>query len=108
MEDGGYFSLLLDDIKAGTLYRFRLEGEPTLYPDPASRFQPNGPHGPSMVIDPWFYRWSDMGWKGIELKGQVLYEMHVGTFTPEGKYRAAEQESNWRVLESLCALRSCH
>ena len=60
-----------------------------LYPDPASRFQPEGPHGPSEVVDPNGYSWSDRGWKGIGLKGQVIYEMHVGTFTPEGTWAAA-------------------
>ena len=91
-EDDGYFALHLPDLEAGALYRFRLDGKPTLYPDPASRFQPKGPHGPSMVIDPWAYRWSDMNWKGIQLPGQVLYELHVGTFTREGTYSAAERE----------------
>jgi maltooligosyltrehalose trehalohydrolase len=91
-EDGGYFSAHLADVDAGSLYSFRLDGEPTLYPDPASRFQPDGPHGPSMVVDPWSYRWSDMDWMGISMAGQVIYEMHVGTFTREGTYRAAERE----------------
>lgn len=91
-EEDGYFSIHFPDLEPGSLYRFRLDHEPTLYPDPASRFQPKGPHGPSMVIDPWSYRWSDMDWKGISMAGQVIYELHVGTFTPEGTYRAAERE----------------
>src|SRR5262245_26090722 len=77
----GYFSLTITDSTPGARYRFRLDGNPTLYPDPASRFQPEGPHGPSQVIDPWVYRWSDTNWKGVELAGQVFYEMHIGTFT---------------------------
>jgi len=88
----GYFSLTLPDLKPGTRYRFRLDGNATLYPDPVSRFQPEGPHGPSQVIDPWAYRWSDMNWKGVELAGQVFYEMHIGTFTREGTWAAAERE----------------
>jgi maltooligosyltrehalose trehalohydrolase len=91
-EDDGYFSLTIPDLKPGTLYRFRLNDERQLYPDPASRFQPDGPHGPSQIIDPWAYRWSDMNWKGVSLPGQVLCEMHVGTFTAEGTWSAAERE----------------
>ncbi len=91
-EVGGYFATLVADLSAGDLYRFRLDDHPDLYPDPASRFQPEGPHGPSMVVDPWSYRWSDMGWKGIALAEQVIYEMHVGTFTQEGTWAAAERE----------------
>src|SRR3954467_13237374 len=62
-EGGGFFSTILD-IEAGARYRFRLDGGSDLYPDPASRFQPDGPHGPSQLINPWTYRWSDMSWKG--------------------------------------------
>jgi maltooligosyltrehalose trehalohydrolase len=61
-------------------------------PDPASRFQPLGPEGPSQVIDPKSFSWTDDIWKGVLLPGQVLYEMHVGTFTPEGTWAAATCE----------------
>lgn len=88
-EDDGYFSALIPGVKSGTLYRFRLDGEETLYPDPASRFQPGGPHGPSQVVDPRDFRWTDQAWKGCPSHGQVVYEMHVGTFTPEGTWAAA-------------------
>src|SRR5262245_25475487 len=71
-EGNGYFGGHLADAGAGTLYRFRLDGEPGLYPDPASRFQPDGPHGPSQVIDPSAFRWTDGGWRGCGLAGQVL------------------------------------
>jgi maltooligosyltrehalose trehalohydrolase len=91
-EGNGYFSKHIPDLEAGTQYRFRVDDDPILCPDPASRFQPDGPHGPSQVVDPWAYRWSDMGWKGVSLPGQVLYEMHVGTFTREGTWAAAERE----------------
>ena len=91
-EGEGYFSTRIPDLAVGTRYRFRLDDDPTLYPDPASRFQPEGPHGPSQVVDPWAYRWSDPDWKGVALRGQVLYEMHVGTFTREGTWAAAERE----------------
>lgn len=89
-EEGGYFSALVE--RAGALYRFRLDGEDYLYPDPASRFQPEGPHGPSRVVDPASFRWTDAGWKGASLKGQVIYELHVGAFTREGTFDAAARE----------------
>ena len=91
-EDGGYFSGLAPDAGAGALYRFRLDGEDGLYPDPASRFQPDGPHGPSQVVDPLTFRWTDDDWPGAGPENQVLYELHVGTFTKEGTWAAAARE----------------
>lgn len=91
-EDEGYFSAHVRTAGAGTLYRFRLDGEDYLYPDPVSRFQPEGPHGPSGVVDPSAFRWADAEWKGARLKGQVVYEMHVGTFTREGTWESAARE----------------
>jgi maltooligosyltrehalose trehalohydrolase len=73
-------------------YRFRLDGARELYPDPAARFQPDGPHGPSQIVDPHAYRWSDQAWRGVSVRGQVIYEMHIGTFTLEGSWQAAERE----------------
>ncbi len=90
--EGGYFSGLVEGARAGDLYRIRLDGEPEGYPDPASRFQPEGPHGPSSVVDPGAYRWGDGGWGGVGATGQVMYEMHVGTFTPEGTWAAARAQ----------------
>ncbi|HEY7166055.1 MAG TPA: malto-oligosyltrehalose trehalohydrolase [Candidatus Binatia bacterium] len=90
-EADGYWSATVGEARAGDLYRFRInEGDPV--PDPASRFQPDGPMGPSMVIDPGLFQWNDRDWKGIRIEGQVLYEMHVGTFTREGTWRAAARE----------------
>jgi len=91
-EGGGYFSGQIAEAAAGTLYRYRLDGSDGPFPDPASRFQPEGPHGPSRVEDPGRYSWSDGAWKGVRLEGQVLYEMHIGTFTPEGTYASAIQK----------------
>ena len=91
-EAGGYFATVVAGIGAGALYRFRLDGDATLYPDPASRFQPEGPLGPSQVVDPSRFEWSDQAWAGITLEGQVFYEMHVGTFTPEGTWAAAAEK----------------
>jgi maltooligosyltrehalose trehalohydrolase len=83
----GYFSALVPGVGAGDRYRFRLDG--TLLADPASRFQPDGPFGPSEVVDPAAYPWKDRSWRGVSMPGQVLYELHLGTFTPEGTWHAA-------------------
>jgi maltooligosyltrehalose trehalohydrolase len=90
-EGDGYFSGLAEGIGAGALYRYRLDGGDA-FPDPASRFQPQGPHGPSRVVDPSTFPWTDGDWRGVRREGQVLYEMHVGTFTPEGTWEAASRE----------------
>jgi maltooligosyltrehalose trehalohydrolase len=89
-EPGGYFRGLIENAGAGSRYRFRLDGGVTV-PDPASRFQPDGPHGPSEVIDPATFEWSDAGWRGALMTNAIMYELHVGTFTPEGTWRAAAE-----------------
>lgn len=89
--DKGYFVGHASDLGVGTLYRYCIN-QAQSYPDPCSRFQPEGPHGPSMIIDPSAYEWQDEQWKGIEMKGQVFYEMHIGSFTAEGTFDAAAQE----------------
>jgi maltooligosyltrehalose trehalohydrolase len=92
-EDGGYFATLVDGVEPGALYRYRLDGEDRAYPDPASRFQPSGPHGPSEVVSAEDFHWTDHGWKGLpSLRGQVLYELHVGTFTEAGTWSAARSK----------------
>jgi maltooligosyltrehalose trehalohydrolase len=88
-EPQGYFSGTIAEARPGSLYRYRLDGESYLYPDPASRFQPEGPHGPSQVVDPSVFHWTDHAWHGLRLEGQVFYEMHLGTFTPEGTLESA-------------------
>jgi maltooligosyltrehalose trehalohydrolase len=98
-EEGGYFARRTTAATVGTCYRFRLDDDPQLVPDPASRFQPDGPHGPSQVIDPGAFRWTDDDWDGVGLMGQVLYEMHIGTFTRAGTWEAALRE-----LPELAAL----
>src|SRR5205085_5608008 len=89
-EKDGYFSGSAN-AATGARYRFRVNNGENFYPDPASRFQPDGPHGSSCVVDPTQFRWTDSHWPGITLKGQVIYEMHVGTFTKEGTWHAAAQ-----------------
>ena len=85
-EGGGYFSGLAAGVGAGALYRCRLDSGDA-FPDPISRFQPKGPHGASEVVDPSRFAWSDQSWKGVVLEGQVVYEIHIGTFTREGPGR---------------------
>ena len=89
-EDRGYFSGTVA-ADAGERYQFQLGNDSRLYPDPASRFQPAGPHGPSEIVNPSTFRWSDQAWKGVSLPGQVVYELHVGTFTSEGTFAAAAE-----------------
>lgn len=90
-ESDGHFSATVPAARDGMLYRFRLDDGKKLYPDPASRFQPQGVHGPSQILDPALYVWKDSAWSGISAAGQVLYELHVGTFTPEGTWASAAQ-----------------
>ena len=85
--EGGGFEGFVPGAGAGADYRFRLDGgEPR--PDPVSRWQPEGVHGPSRVVDPAAFRWSDAEWKGLAMADYVIYELHVGTFTPEGTFDA--------------------
>jgi maltooligosyltrehalose trehalohydrolase len=97
-DEDGYFSGHVPIASAGMLYRYRLDnGE--AYPDPCSRYQPQGPHGPSLIVDPEAYRWGTMEWPGLRMAGQVIYELHVGTFTAGGTLDAA--------VERLDALAGC-
>ena len=89
-EADGYFAGFVQ-ATAGDRYRYRLDGGDA-FPDPVSRYQPEGPHGPSQLIDPSAFQWSDSGWKGVKLAGQIIYEMHIGTFTREGTWVAAARE----------------
>lgn len=90
-EKKGYFSLFTEKAKEGTLYRYRLSREGSFNADPASRFQVHGPAGPSVVVDPRF-PWSDNKWRGLKPNGQVAYELHIGTFTKEGTFKAAQEK----------------
>jgi maltooligosyltrehalose trehalohydrolase len=96
-EAGGYFAADVPGC-AGSRYGFLLGDDTKVYPDPASRSQPDGPHGLSEVVDPRSFQWHDEEWAGI-IDDPVLYELHIGTFTAEGTYAAAEAH-----LEDLAAL----
>jgi maltooligosyltrehalose trehalohydrolase len=85
----GYAEVFAPSADPGARYGFRLDQDKKLYPDPASRYQPDGVHAPSEVVDPSRYRWHDTNWKGPTLARQVIYELHVGTFTHEGTWAGA-------------------
>jgi maltooligosyltrehalose trehalohydrolase len=93
---GGWFAATLDEVWPGTRYRYVLDDDRER-PDPAARALPEGVHGPAEVVDPAAFAWTDAGWRGKPLKDMVLYEVHVGTFTPEGTFDA--------ILPRLPALR---
>lgn len=82
----GYFTVTVPDLEPGTRYFYRLDGEKER-PDPASRHQPEGVHGPSQVVDPAF-KWTDDGWQPPTLRNSVMYELHIGTYTSEGTFEA--------------------
>lgn len=84
---GGWWTAPLD-LEPGTDYAFRVDGSPNR-PDPRSALQPDGVHGPSRTVDPDAWQWTDQNWAGKDLRGSVIYELHVGTFTPEGTLDAA-------------------
>ncbi len=89
-EGNGYFGGLVEGAAAGMLYKLKLDSGS--FPDPASRFQPEGPHGPSKIIDPSPFQWTDQNWRGVTRDGQVIYELHMGTFTRGGSWQAAINE----------------
>jgi maltooligosyltrehalose trehalohydrolase len=88
-EANGYFSGTAAEATPGMRYGFRLDGDTRIMPDPAARFQPLGPLGLSQIVDPHGFGWTDADWKGVSIEGQVIYEMHIGAFTPEGTWEAA-------------------
>jgi maltooligosyltrehalose trehalohydrolase len=90
----GYFSGFAEGVGAGVYYKYRLDAGQT-YPDPASRFQPNGIHNASSVVDPSRFAWTDDNWPGVTRDLQIFYEMHLGTFTPEGTWQAAAAKLGW-------------
>ena len=84
--DRGYFFGVAENVQTKALYSYVLDGK-TERPDPVSRFQPRGVHGPSQIVDTAF-KWNDAAWAGLSLPKYVLYELHVGTFTDEGTFDA--------------------
>ncbi len=94
----GWASILIARAGPGARYRYRIDGG-LVVPDPASRFQPEDVHGPSEVIDPGAFDWTDTAWRGRPWHEMVFYELHVGTFSPEGDF-----EGVWRRLDHLANL----
>ena len=87
----GVFESVVRGVGAGADYRLVLDGDKAL-PDPVSRHQPEGVHGPSRVVDPAAFRWTDAAWRGLPVADYAIYELHVGTFTKEGTFDAAIAE----------------
>jgi maltooligosyltrehalose trehalohydrolase len=90
-EESGYFSGFVEEARVGDRYRYRLNGD-AAFPDPASRFQPDGPHGASVIVDPWRYEWRDVEWRGITSTRPIIYELHIGTFTRQATWASAACE----------------
>jgi maltooligosyltrehalose trehalohydrolase len=88
LEDG-YHEIITDKAKAGSLYRYRIDGENEV-PDPVSRLNPQDVHGPSQVVDPTEFDWTDEGWHSRPWHEAVVYELHVGTFSPEGTFAGVQ------------------
>ena len=84
-EGNGYFAGHVAGAGVGTRYWYAVDGGPPR-PDPASRSQPDGPHGSSEVVDPYAFVWHDAAWRGLPIAEMVIYELHVGTATPEGTF----------------------
>jgi maltooligosyltrehalose trehalohydrolase len=99
----GWFETATERAGPGTLYRYRIEGDQRV-PDPASRFQPQGVHGPSQVVDSRSYRWHDSEWRGRPWEDAVVYELHVGTFAPGGTFGAVEQRLGYLAELGVTAI----
>ncbi len=102
--DGGWFERVVRDARAGTRYAFAFPGFGVHVPDPASRFQPDGVHAPSAVVDPRAYAWRETGWRGRPWHETVLYELHVGTFTEGGTYGSAAERLDELVRLGVTAV----
>ncbi|HEU5040378.1 MAG TPA: malto-oligosyltrehalose trehalohydrolase [Gemmatimonadales bacterium] len=102
-EDGGYHVGVVRQAGVGSRYRYRLDGGPRA-PDPASRSQPEGVHGPSEVVDPEAFAWTDAGWPGLDPDDLVIYELHVGTFTPAGTFDGAIERLDHLVRLGVTAI----
>lgn len=87
--EGGWFELTTREARAGSLYRYRIDGKDKV-PDPASRHNPQDVHGPSEVIDPAAFEWDDNDWRSRPWHEAVVYEVHVGTFSSEGTFAGAQ------------------
>ena len=92
--ENGWFERISSEATSSSLYRFKIDDKVEV-PDPASRFQPQNVHGPSEVVDPTAFQWNDEHWRGRPWEEAVIYELHVGTFSPEGTFRGVEQKLDY-------------
>lgn len=99
----GYWSAETRDLQSGDLYFFELDGKRQL-PDPASVSQPDDVHGASQALDLSLFEWKDDGWQQYPLKDYIIYEIHIGTFTPEGTFAAAEKKLDYLVDLGITAV----
>jgi len=102
-EENGYFSVTVREVTDGDRYLYQARNMPGR-PDPVSRFQPEGVHEASQVVDPSLFSWSDGGWSGIALEQYRIYELHVGTFTAEGTFEAATRFLDYLVELGITAV----
>jgi len=102
-EPGGWFGLVTDRATAGSHYRYRIDGGLRVL-DPASRFQPDDVHGPSQVVDPRSWRWTDAEWYGRPWGEAVVYELHVGASSPQGSFAAATRRLDYLVEPGVTAI----
>ena len=100
-DESGWGELLVPDVGAGARYSYILDGD-RRRPDPASRAQPDGVHAASQVVDPRAFRWRDASWRGEPL--DVVYELHVGTFSPSGTFAGVAERIDWLVESGFRAI----
>jgi malto-oligosyltrehalose trehalohydrolase len=100
----GFFHCFDARAAPGSRYAFRFDGSDLVVPDPASRFNPDGVHGASEVVDAGAYEWRDGGWHGRPFHDAVVYELHVGTFTPQGTYAAAAERLDYLAALGVTAI----
>jgi malto-oligosyltrehalose trehalohydrolase len=101
--DGGWFRRVAQSARPGTRYRYRIDGDLRV-PDPASRWNPEDVHGPSEVVDPAGFDWHDDDWTGRPWQEAVIYELHVGTFSPEGTFAGVERRLDYLVDLGVTAI----
>ena len=89
LDPRGWWKVIVDEARPGTDYAFVLDDDPTPYPDPRSLWQPEGVHGPSRIYNQAAFSWNDVGFQPPPLSSAIIYELHIGTFTPEGTFDAA-------------------
>ncbi len=101
--EAGWYELTSDRATAGDLYRYRIHGFGEV-PDPASRYNPQGVHGPSQVLEPGQFVWNDRGWRGRPWEEAIIYQLHVGAFTPQGTFAAARERLDYLVDLGITAI----